>query len=134
MSPVCIQPGIFTVCHLCSASPLTSCYLSTVSQKNSSKIPLKKLPIITIVHKQWIRELYEGLYLSSKEHSSSLFWFSLTALKPVSSHSRLEIDRQVRTYLVCTFLLHACIRLVCCGPQKDKRLERRPLTSDKHKT
>lgn len=130
MSPVCIQPGIFTVCHLCSASPITSCYLSTVSQKKQEQ----KLPISTIVYQQWIRELYEGLYLSSKEHFSSLFWFSLTALKPVSSHSRLEIDRQVRIYLVCTFLLHACIRLVCCGPQKDKRLERRPLTSDKHKT
>lgn len=130
MSPVCIQPGIFTVCHLCSASPITSCYLSTVSQKKQEQ----KLPISTTVYQQWIRELYEGLYLSSKEHFSSLFWFSLTALKPVSSHSRLEIDRQVRIYLVCTFLLHACIRLVCCGPQKDKRLERRPLTSDKHKT
>lgn len=130
MSPVCIQPGIFTVCHLCSASPITSCYLSTVSQKKQEQ----KLPISTIVYQQWIRELYEGLYLSSQEHFSSLFWFSLTALKPVSSHSRLEIDRQVRIYLVCTFLLHACIRLVCCGPQKDKRLERRPLTSDKHKT
>lgn len=130
MSPVCIQPGIFTVCHLCSASPITSCYLSTVSQKKQEQ----KLPISTTVYQQWIRELYEGLYLSSQEHFSSLFWFSLTALKPVSSHSRLEIDRQVRIYLVCTFLLHACIRLVCCGPQKDKRLERRPLTSDKHKT
>lgn len=130
MSPVCIQPGIFTVCHLCSASPITSCYLSTVSQKKQEQ----KLPISTIVYQQWIRESYEGLYLSSQEHFSSLFWFSLTALKPVSSHSRLEIDRQVRIYLVCTFLLHACIRLVCCGPQKDKRLERRPLTSDKHKT
>lgn len=130
MSPVCIQPGIFTVCHLRSASPLTSCYLSTASQKKQEQ----KLPISTIVYQQWIRELYEGLYLSSQEHFSSLFWFSLTALKPVSSHSRLEIDRQVRIYLVCTFLLHACIRLVCCGPQKDKRLERRPLTSDKHKT
>lgn len=130
MSPVCIQPGIFTVCHLCSASPITSCYLSTVSQKKQEQ----KLPISTTVYQQWIRELYEGLYLSSQEHFSSLFWFSLTVLKPVSSHSRLEIDRQVRIYLVCTFLLHACIRLVCCGPQKDKRLERRPLTSDKHKT
>lgn len=130
MSPVCIQPGIFTVCHLCSASPITSCYRSTVSQKNQEQ----KLPISTTVYQQWIRELYEGLYLSSQEHFSSLFWFSLTVLKPVSSHSRLEIDRQVRIYLVCTFLLHACIRLVCCGPQKDKRLERRPLTSDKHKT
>lgn len=130
MSPVCIQPGIFTVCHLCSASPITFCYFSTVSQKKQEQ----KLPISTTVYQQWIRELYEGLYLSSQEHFSSLFWFSLTALKPVSSHSRLEIDRQVRIYLVCTFLLHACIRLVCCGPQKDKRLERRPLTSDKHKT
>lgn len=130
MSPVCIQPGIFTVCHLCSASPITSCYLSTVSQKKQEQ----KLPISTTVYQQWIRELYEGLYLSSQEHFSSLFWFSFTALKPVSSHSRLEIDRQVRIYLVCTFLLHACIRFVCCGPQKDKRLERRPLTSDKHKT
>lgn len=130
MSPVCIQPGIFTVCHLCSASPITFCYFSTVSQKKQEQ----KLPISTTVYQQWIRESYEGLYLSSKEHFSSLFWFSLTVLKPVSSHSRLEIDRQVRIYLVCTFLLHACIRLVCCGPQKDKRLERRPLTSDKHKT
>lgn len=130
MSPVCIQPGIFTVCHLCSASPITFCYLSTVSQKKQEQ----KLPISTTVYQQWIRESYEGLYLSSKEHFSSLFWFSLTVLKPVSSHSRLEIDRQVRIYLVCTFLLHACIRFVCCGPRKDKRLERRPLTSDKHKT
>lgn len=124
----------YCMSSLLCLSPYFLSSLNCQSEKNKNKIPLKKLPISTILYQQWIRALHEGVYLSSQEHVISLFWLSLTALKPVSSHSRLEIARQVRIYLVCAFLLHACSRFVCSGPQEDKRPERRLLTSDKHKT